>query len=291
MYIDNETVASIDLFLREVASVGILGATGDTAQDGTPFGHDLFGKTAKSGGVYMTVRIPFGTSLRTTITAPASYIHPSIFWFIIRGVEALPVALGGGELTLPDQARLVLYRNSGNFQPQDLITIGASPSGQAGALVNVFLDNNSTDYNFLEACVRFYANNASAPQFLSSGTEDFFNSASYFDEAKFNNRQSGVTYLTSGPSTGLAMYKTHESRDFVLWNDGMLLQWKNMEESQGPGACPTTWPWPPAADVAAAAASVPSIGSAVGPLQTKTLVWMYVWPSNASLLTFSGKSL
>ncbi len=45
----------------------------------------------------------------------------------------------------------------------------------------------SADPNFLEACVRFYPNDpsgASEPVYLSSGTEDFFLSASYFDQAR-----------------------------------------------------------------------------------------------------------
>ena len=287
-YIDNETVPSIDIFLRELASIGKLGAVGDSAQDGSPFGHELFGKTAASGGVYSTVRIPFGVSIKTTITNAPTAEKDGIFWFIIRGIEGLPVTLGG-ELTLPDQARLVLYRNANvTLTPQELLTIASVPANLSGALVNVFLDNNSTDFNFLEACVRFTPDGAAAPIFLSSGTEDFFLSASYFDEQKFANSQSGVTYLNKG---NVAMYKTHESRDFVLWEQGMLLQWKNEESSSGAGACPTTWPWPPAADAVITAPlykEETSLKSSVGPLITDTLVWMYVWPSNAAELTFSG---
>lgn len=66
----------------------------------------------------------------------------------------------------------------------------------------------------------------------------------------------------------------------------MLLQWKNQETSSGPGACPTTWPWPAAEE---GTASPPSVGT--GPLTTDTLTYFYEWPSDAALLTYSGKRL
>ena len=50
--------------------------------DGSPFGESLFGHTARQGGVYSTVRIPFGKSLRATITSPDP--QDGTFWFIIR---------------------------------------------------------------------------------------------------------------------------------------------------------------------------------------------------------------
>ena len=219
-YVDNEVNASIQLRIRELANVGRLGAVGDGAADGSPFGTDLFGKTAKSGGVYSTVRVPFAVSLRVTIQNAPSAVQPGIYWLIVRGIEALPVLLG--DFQLPDQARLHMARNDDVLlAPQQLLTIAQASAGVAGALVSVFFDNNSTDFNFLEACVRYTPDGAAAPLFLSSGTEDFFLSASYFDEGMFQNGQSGTTYLAGGNS--VAMYKTHASRDPILWNDGMIL--------------------------------------------------------------------
>lgn len=76
----------------------------------------------------------------------------------------------------------------------------------------------SQDFNFLEACVRFTADGATSPQFLSSGTEDYFLSASYFDEGPFQFSQSGVTYSNGG--SAVSMYKTHDSRDYIFWASG-----------------------------------------------------------------------
>ncbi len=91
-----------------------------------------------------------------------------------------------------------------------------------------------------------------------------------------------MTY--GGPGGSFAMYKTHDSRDFVVWSDGMLLEWRNNEHSSGPSACPTTWPWTPSADEAE-----PPLGT--GPLTTDTLVFYYSWPSAPEALTFGGKRL
>lgn len=174
MYIDGEATASIDVSLLEVAHVGSRAATGNSPpSDGSPFGHDLFGKTAQSGGVYSTVRIPFGTSLRTTITAPPSCATGnSIYWFIIRGIEGLSVNLGD-DLELPAGARLQLSRVSNlTVQPLQFVTIASQAAGSAGALLAVDIDAESTDENFLEACFRFYPDGAATPTFLSSGVSD-----------------------------------------------------------------------------------------------------------------------
>ena len=58
-------------------------------------GIEQFGHTATSGGIYSTVRIPFGTSIRVAIQAPPSATAKSIYWMIVRGIEANPVDMGG----------------------------------------------------------------------------------------------------------------------------------------------------------------------------------------------------
>ena len=170
VYIDGESSPSINVTILELAHVGALAAiSSDTPVDGSPFGNDLFGKTAKTGGVYTTMRIPFASSIRTTITAPPSATAAAVFWFVIRGIEALPITLGS-ELILPDQARLTMQRvNRVNIQPRDIVTLASVPNGTAGALVTVMMDAQSMDLTFLEGCMRFFANGAAAPQFLSSG--------------------------------------------------------------------------------------------------------------------------
>lgn len=70
---------------------------------------------------------------------------------------------------------------------------------------------------YLEACMRFYPNakdaaTNSTPIFLSSGAEDYFLSASYFDEGEFISPNSGLTYKAGG---AIGSYKLHDLRDQV----------------------------------------------------------------------------
>ena len=56
------------------------------------------------------------------------------------------------------------------------------------ALIRVILDaDGGDDFTYLEACMRLVSakNNNPNPLFLSSGAEDYFLSASYFDEGMF----------------------------------------------------------------------------------------------------------
>ena len=68
--------------------------------------------------------------------------------------------------------------------------------------------------------MRFFPDGAAEPVFLSSGAEDYFLSASYFDEGMFKTPNSGLTYFDHKGTVGV--YKTHD-RDPVVWNDGMKL--------------------------------------------------------------------
>ena len=66
--------------------------------------------------------------------------------------------------------------------------------------------------------MRFYPNEKTAasnstPIFLSSGAEDYFLSASYFDEGEFISPNSGLTYKSGG---AIGSYKLHDLRDQVL---------------------------------------------------------------------------
>ena len=285
VYVDDAVAPSIDISLLELAHVGAQGAVNTLPPaDGSPFGNDLFGKTARTGGVYSTMRIPFQKSIRTTIQAPPSATGSSTYWFIIRGIEAMPITLGS-ELQLPDQASLHMWRNANaTVMPLDYIRVASSPDTTAGAIVSMMFDGQSSDFNFLEACVRLYLDPQSSakPLFLSSGTEDMFLSASYYDEGMFKTSQSGVTY-TNG-SGGVAMFKRFDSRDYILFHTGFNMSWRNNED----GNCPTAWGnESPVYPVNAS----PPLRSGTAPATYNTIVFFYSWPSNNNNLTFGGKPL
>jgi len=141
-YIDGEVTPSISVTLLELAWVGRQGALGNqppTDNHGAPWGVNLFGHTAKSGGVSSTLRIPFGTHLRVTIRAPASAKAQSVYWMIVRGVEQYPVVLG--DLQLPASARLKTYRIQDKVMAHlefiHLANISADTSGECNGGVRL----------------------------------------------------------------------------------------------------------------------------------------------------------
>eukprot|EP01049_Picozoa_sp_SAG25_P005170 SAG25_NODE_344_length_9418_cov_328.220815_10_plen_607_part_01 len=204
--------------------------------DGGPWGEALFGHTASRGGVYSTVRIPFGAHLRATITSPSA---SGTFWFIIRGVEAYPVQIG--DVTLPAAARLKVHRINQSTSPLELVTLVSIPRGTAGALLNVKADAESGTYHYLEACMRATIDGGAEPMFLSSGGEDYFLSAFYFNEGEFKTPESGLTFYDGHGS--LSAFKTHD-RDPLLFADGLELVWRNGENTTGCGAmasCPNQY--------------------------------------------------
>lgn len=177
---------TISMTLLELAGVGSFD-TSQNPQDGSPYSLSLMGKTAKSGGVFSTMRVPFQRRFRSTIKADPTVKGQSVYWMIIRGVEAYPVVVG--DLVLPSNAQLKVYRTGPTpIQSMELRTLANVSSGNAGALLRVNFDASGPNYAYLEACMRIYTDGSPKPIFLSSGAEDYFLSASYFDEGMFKGK-------------------------------------------------------------------------------------------------------
>ncbi len=66
--------------------------------------------------------------------------------------------------------------------------------------------------------MRAFADGATSPLFLSSGAEDYFLSAYYFNQGMFETPNSGLAYF-DGHGT-LSAYETHD-RDPILFHDGL----------------------------------------------------------------------
>ena len=141
-------------------------------------------------------------------------------------------------------------------------------------------------YGYLEACMRFFPDQQTEPLFLSSGAEDYFLSAYYFNEGQFKTPNSGLTYY-DGKGT-LSAYKTHD-RDPLFFNDGLKMVFRNNEDTTGCGDsnhCPNQYCRPGAAPDTA----VPLLGARGGKDAARapdvnadynTLVWVYEWPATA----------
>jgi len=256
LYIDGESTPSIDYQLYMAHGIG-------WDDDTTWQSSEITGKNAKGGGIFHTYRIPFGNSIR--ITATLAYPADNVFWFIVRGLEDMPVILG--DLQLPPSARLRLYKNENvTLQPYEYTTLAQNYVG--GALFQVTIAATSTDLNYLEACFRAYIDGSDTPIFLSSGTEDFFLSAFYYNGGQFTNSQSGLTHFEPNNPTRLSMYKFFQ-RDPIVFDKGFKLVWRNMEDA----ACPTKWPPSAVNETAAPAVELPTIA----PMSYTSYAWIYEW--------------
>eukprot|EP00494_Astrolonche_serrata_P024065 UN24323 len=223
VYVDGETTASIEITLLELANIG---KWKSNSKKTTPWGVGLFGHTAKNG-VYSTVRIPFGETLRTTLTSSRS----GSFSFTILGVENYPVLVG--DITLPTEARLKVYhKNDILLKPYESLAMVDVDRGTAGAVFILQWDAISTSLYFMEACVRAYFDGSDTPIFLASGGEDYFLSAWYFNEGEFETPEAGVTFFND--KTTVSAYKVHD-RDPIIFDDGFRMEFRNCEKVGGCG--------------------------------------------------------
>jgi len=225
-YVDGETTPSIEMLLLLGHGVGYTMAEEDP---NTPWHSNWVSHEASGGGLYNTYRIPFLSSIKIT----AENWQQGTYWYIVRGVTNYPIILG--DLQLPSNARLYLYKNENvELVPNEFITL-ADVNMTSGALFGVTLQANSSDFNYLEACMRVKIDYQTNYQYLSSGTEDFFLSAYYFDSGMYHDDNAGCTYL-EGPGL-MSAYKFF-SRDPILFTKGIELVWRCGETSD----CPSSFP-------------------------------------------------
>ena len=144
-----------------------------------------------------------------------------------------------GNLQLPANTRLMLYKNGNvSLEPLQFLDL-ANIQNSAGALFQVTLAANSTDFNYLEACMRAYIDGSNTTTWLSSGTEDFFLSAYYFNEGLFYSDNSGLTYIEK-PGT-MSAYKFFET-DPLLFTKSFTLRWRCGETvGSGKNDCPNLY--------------------------------------------------
>jgi len=259
-----------------LAGLGFSGDNGQADVDSPPWGIDFFGHTASGGGIYATIRIPFSKNIKITLQLSPNLTKPQyIFWSVIRGVENFPVILG--DLELPRTSRLRLYKNVNvSLNTLDFITL-CNITKTGGAVLEVMLAASSNNYGYLEACLRGLIDGATNPIFLSSGTEDYFLSASYYNLGEFKTPNSGLTYFDRVGT--MSAYKLH-LRDPLLFTSGLQLVWRNNEETTGTGNmsyCPQVWK----------GSSAPHTNyRKPAPLDTaifSTYVWVYEYPTTPQL--------
>ncbi len=223
-YVDGETKPSIDMELFLGHGIG----WGDPS---APWGSERMGKTGHPSGLYNTYRIPFGKSIRVTGQLGAGVEKPQTFWWIIRGVENLPVFLGN--IRLPDNTRLRLeVRDNVELEPLQFLDI--CQSSRAGAVYQVTLAVASKNFNYLETTLRAYMDGAKEPLLLSSGTEDYFLGTYYFNRGMYHLPISGLTHKQEDADGAcrFSAYRFHVE-DPIIFQKGLRLAWRNGEEKDG----------------------------------------------------------
>ncbi|CAF3579855.1 unnamed protein product [Adineta steineri] len=220
-YIDGEAVPSIQFITYMLAGAGF----NDRA---APWGTKWIGKGAKSGGWYNNFRVPFQKSIRVTGKLPSTSSDDKIIWIIVRGTENLPTSFQGFQL--PSTARLTLHKIEGvTYDPLAWVRVVDIPTGH-GLLFSHTLAVSSGNLNFLEGCYHAY------PQYeqkfpgliISTGTEDYFDSAFYFDAGEFHFEVSGFTHFQQVTSSTLewSAYRMHDL-DPVFFTNGFRFDWRN----------------------------------------------------------------
>lgn len=235
VYIDQEANASIAFNLGYYCGVG----WGDPQ---APWGTKWFGKGAEYGAYFNNVRIPFQKSVKVT----AQYYGPGGssggFYMIVRGLPNYRFDIGG--IPIPPTARMSLQVfNRTDVQPLEVVPVAQVPRGLNGVFFYHTLAFTAANLNSLEGCYHaFVPLDAHFPgTVLSTGTEDYFDSAWYFLGGEFHLPVSGFTHLNQkdGPGqnlTSFSAYRFHEM-DPIYFDkkDGFLMTWRNGETLDAAG--------------------------------------------------------
>ena len=173
-------------------------------------------------------RIPFQKSIRVTGKLPSTSSDNKIIWVIVRGTENLPTSFQGFQL--PPTARLVLQKLENKvFQPLDFVRVADIPSGR-GFLLSHTLSVSSGNLNFLEGCYHAYSDyNQPFPGLtVSTGTEDYYDSAFYFNAGEFHAENAGYTHFRQVNSSSVewSAYRMHDL-DPIFFKNGFRFEWRN----------------------------------------------------------------
>lgn len=223
IYIDGEKEPSIEMKMSE-------GFANAYHADNHFQSASIIGKTGLKGGVYNTIKIPFGEEIK--ITAQNEHIrgkNRNHFWWILRGTTNMPLTING--VILPDNARMKLYKVEDKLvDAYDEFNL--FDTKKDGLLYMVYMQGEAAEpgkiykedwhnLSFLEACMRAYVGGAAEPMFLSSGLEDYFLGTYYFQSDRFANDLAGLTYFDK-ENAKFAAYRIHD-RDPYYFKNGLRL--------------------------------------------------------------------
>jgi hypothetical protein len=237
-YIDGETEASIQFTPSLAAGVGF-----DDHAD--PWGNEYFGKGAFTGAWFWNFKVPFYKSVKVTISSPVA----TGIYIILRGGVNIPINVGSLKLNTDSTGlRLVQYRTDAVFKAQEFITLANVSRSKSGVFFMHTLSFAAPNLNTLEACYHWYSpyDTPFPGTLLSTGTEDFFDSAYYFNGGQFHLPVSGFTHLNTTANTPygsvtFSAYRFH-NEDPLQFKDGLRFVWRNGDQSDASGEkCNIEW--------------------------------------------------
>ena len=176
VYVDDEAVPSLDFQLFFAHTVGVQNCVDDVCSDPrVPWASSEVQHMAHAGALKNRYRIPFTRSIKITATVPTN----GAVYYYCRGMTHLPVIVG--DLQLPDAARLKLHKNwNVTVPPLGQLALVPPRVNSSGLLYATVWSAESEYIGFMEGCVRAVPDQQPTI-FLSSGTEDYFESANFFN--------------------------------------------------------------------------------------------------------------
>ena len=176
IYVDDEVVPSLDFQLFFAHTIGVQNCVDDVCSDPrVPWSSSEVQHMAHAGALKNRYRIPFTRSIRITATVPTN----GAVYYYCRGMTHLPVIVG--DLQLPDAARLKLHKNwKVTVPPLGQLALVPPRINSSGLLYATIWSAESEYIGFMEGCVRAVPDQQPTI-FLSSGTEDYFESANFFN--------------------------------------------------------------------------------------------------------------
>jgi len=225
-YLDGEEVPSIGPV--QTSQAAFVGGNDPSA----PWDNDFFGKNSKYGGWHINLLIPFSKSIRVTIQLPPE-IPSAVAYAMVRGVENIPLTIG--MIQLPSSARLRTFLRTSVSLPvlgfHQLVEV-TGPCYLLGAMIDLSsFDKGSL--NSLEGCWHAYFPGTQYAQFpgllLGTGSEDYPESAYYFNAGPYRGPTSGLTIFAPNEKNGISrisFYKLHH-RDPIFFGNGFRFEWRN----------------------------------------------------------------
>lgn len=131
---------------------------------------------------------------------------------------------------MPNNARLTLQKiENVRYDPLAFVRVVDIPSGR-GLLLSHTLAVTSGNLNFLEGCYHAYTDYEQTfpGVIISTGTEDYFDSAFYFNAGEFRFDVSGFTHFqqVSNDTVQWSAYRMHDL-DPIFFKNGFRFEWRN----------------------------------------------------------------